>query len=159
MSRSLKLLCLGDISLAGFTQTHFQRSSGYAALVQQLKNYDGITIANLECALTTNKHLNLNKIALSANPALLSQVSFIDAFSLANNHVSDAWEEGVQDTMRALNQEEKAYFGYGQNILDARIPLLLERDGVRLGFLGYSCLSTNGENYATTMKPGVWDCC
>ncbi|MEI7828088.1 MAG: CapA family protein, partial [Euryarchaeota archaeon] len=76
-------------------------------------------------------------------------------FSLANNHISDAWEAGVNDTIEALNQQKKAHFGYGQDLTDARKPALIEENGIRLGSLGYSCLSTNGENYATSVKPGV----
>jgi Bacterial capsule synthesis protein PGA_cap len=153
--QSTKLLALGDISLHGFTRTQFEQSTGYLALAQRLQAYDGLTLANLECALTTNTNLNLNKIALHADPGLLGELPRIDLFSLANNHISDAWEEGADDTIRTLNQHEKTYFGYGQNLLEARKPALVEKSGIRLGFLGYSCLSTNGENYATVVKPGV----
>lgn len=52
---SAKLLALGDISLHGFTRTQFGLSVGYTALAQRLEAYDGITFANLECALTLSK--------------------------------------------------------------------------------------------------------
>ena len=155
MPQSTTLLALGDISLHGLTRTQFEQSTGYKALAQRLNAYEGITFANLECALTTSKNLNLNKIALHADPGLLGELPRIDLFSLANNHISDAWGEGVDDTVKALNQHKKTYFGYGGDLLGARKPALIEKDGIRLGFLGYSCLSTNGENYATTVKPGV----
>ncbi len=155
MPQSAKLLALGDISLHGFTHIQFEQSTGHTALAQRLEAYDGITFGNLESALTTRKNLNLNKIALHADPGLLCELPRIDLFSLANNHISDAWEEGVGDTIQALNHHKKTYFGYGQDLQEARKPALIEKDGIRLGFLGYSCLTTNGENYATSVKPGV----
>lgn len=61
----------------------------------------------------------------------------------------------MHDTIQALDQQERVYFGYGRTLPEARKLLLIEKGGIRLGFLGYSCLSTNGENHATTMSPGV----
>jgi Bacterial capsule synthesis protein PGA_cap len=155
MQQSAKLLVLGDISLHSFSQTQFKHSAAYVALVQRIKSYDGLTLANLECVLTRSKNLNWTKIALDADPALLCELPRIDLFSLANNHISDAWGEGVDDTVETLNQQKKTYFGYGRDLTDARKPALIEENGIRLGFLGYSCVSTNGENYATSIKPGV----
>ena len=150
-----KLLVLGDLSLHGFVQANFGHSPGYTALVQGLEAYDGITLANLECALTMSENLNLEKITLHAEPQLLHELPRIDLFSLANNHISDAWEAGVRDTVNALSQHGKAFFGYGSDILEARKPVQIEKNDIRLGFLGYSCLSTNGDNYATPVRPGV----
>jgi hypothetical protein len=155
MPESARLLALGDISLSGLTRTQFEQSTGYKVLAQKLNAYGGITLANLECALTTSKNLNQNKIALRADPRLLGELPRIDVFSLANNHIYDAWAEGANDTMEALSQHGKTYFGYGKDLLGARKPALIEKGGIRLGLLGYSCLSTNGQNYATTVKPGV----
>ncbi len=101
------------------------------------------------------QNLNLNIIVLHADPGRLCGLPRIDLFSLANNHISDAYSEGVDDTMQALNQHKKTYFGYCRGLQEARRPSLIEKDGIRLGFLGYSCLSTNGENYATSVTPGV----
>lgn len=155
MPKSARLLALGDISLHGLTRAQVEQSTGYKVLARRLNAYGGITLANLECALTTSKNLNLNKIALHADPELLSELPRIDIFALANNHIYDAWDEGANDTMGALRQHGKTYFGYGKDLLAARKPAVIEKGGIRLGFLGYSCLSTNGQNYATTVKPGV----
>jgi len=155
VQKPAKLLALGDISLHGFTHNQFEQSAEYAALVQRLESYDGLTLANLECALTRSENLNLAKIALHADPALSRELPRIDLFSLANNHIFDVWEEGVEDTIEALNQQKISHFGYGRDLMEARKPALIEENGIRLGFLAYSCLSTNGENYATSVKPGV----
>ena len=86
---------------------------------------------------------------------MLPDLPRIDLFSLANNHISDAWEVGVEGTIEALDQHKKRHFGYGRDLLEARRPALIEHNGIRLGFLGYCCLTTNGENYATPSKAGV----
>ena len=155
MQKSAKLLALGDISLHGFSQTQFKQSAAYIALVQRLNGFDGVTLANLECPLTKSKNFNLNKYALHADPGLFSELPRIDLFSLSNNHIFDALEQGVNDTIQLLDEHKTNYFGYGQDLLEARQPALIERNGIRLGFLGYSCLSTNGQDYATPERPGV----
>jgi Bacterial capsule synthesis protein PGA_cap len=155
VQRSATLLALGDINLSGFAQEQFEQSSSYNALVRQLAAYDGITLANLECALTTSTNLNLTKITLHANPELLHELPRIDVFSLANNHICDAWHEGADDTAQLLTQNGKIHFGYGRDLATARKPALAEKNGIQLGFLGYSCLSTNGHNYATPVGSGV----
>jgi poly-gamma-glutamate capsule biosynthesis protein CapA/YwtB (metallophosphatase superfamily) len=155
MRESVKLLAFGDICLDSFSQRNFEKSDAYRALLKKTLSYEGVTLANLESPLTKCTNLNKNKIALRADRELLRELPRIDVFSLANNHISDAGPEGVEDTINALSQNKKQYFGHGHDISGARQPALIERDGMRLAFIGYSCLTTNGENYATKVKPGV----
>jgi len=150
----VKLLFLGDVSLAGYKRSQLLNGQNIEKLKETLFQYKGTIIANLESPLTKGT-LNLNKSNLKADPDLFDLIPKIDIFSLSNNHISDVGEEGAKDTKKTLKNAGKGYFGHGCDIFEARKPLIFQRNGIKFGFLGYSCLTTNGENYATAIKSGV----
>jgi hypothetical protein len=86
---------------------------------------------------------------------VVSKLNRLDVAVLGNNHISDYGDDAVVDTTEVLKSAGISYLGYGQNLAEALRPLILDRQGVRVGFLAYSCLTTNGDNYATPVSPGV----
>ncbi len=56
-------------------------------------------------------------------------------FSLANNHIMDYGSSGLDATLESLNQRRFRACGAGKGITEARRPLILEENGVRLGIL------------------------
>ena len=56
---------------------------------------------------------------------------------LANNHSLDYFEEGLVETMEVLWREGVAFAGVGL-AAEAAAPAVVERAGMRLGFLAYS---------------------
>lgn len=150
----MKLLAFGDICLSCYGEHHFNDHS-YNSLISKFSDYDGLIFGNLECVLSNYKNLNYNKISLSCDAKMLNYISYFNIFSLANNHIYDVGEEGIRDTINALDKNNIKYFGFGKNIYEARKPLIIEKNNMKIGFLGYSCLTTNGENYATAVKQGV----
>src|SRR6516164_8998256 len=50
----------------------------------------------------------------------------------------DAEERGFLDTLRALSLAGIAHVGGGLDLADARKPVIVERNGIKLGFLGYT---------------------
>ncbi len=108
MADGVRLLAVGDICLRGFDITQFTKSARYTILCEEFEAYRGVIIANLECVLTTNKNVNLNKLSLSCHPSLFSKLPRIDLFSLSNNHISDARAAGVKDTIDVLNNKKRS---------------------------------------------------
>jgi poly-gamma-glutamate capsule biosynthesis protein CapA/YwtB (metallophosphatase superfamily) len=80
--------------------------------------------------------------AEAADPAKLASLARagFHAASLAGNHVYDQGEEGVADTVAGLYAQGIAPFGAGVDLAGARLPAILERGGLRFGFLGYNCV-------------------
>lgn len=150
-----RVLALGDVCPAQIGRDRFAESRAYAALREELRQFPGCVVANLECALAHGGRANRNKVALAASPEVLGQLDFVDVFCLANNHISDLGPDGVAETIAAIESRGAYWFGYGETLEEARRPLRVERDGHTLGFLGYSCLTTNGENYASADREGV----
>lgn len=61
-----------------------------------------------------------------------------DVVSLANNHAMDFGPEALKTTMDFLDKNNIAHAGAGMNLADARKPAIVEKNGVKYGFLAYS---------------------
>src|SRR5205823_4554525 len=71
-------------------------------------------------------------------PAKFAKVmrsSGISLVNLANNHTFDAEERGFLDTLRALSSAGIAHVGGGNDLAEARKPVILTRNGIKIGFL------------------------
>lgn len=87
-----------------------------------------------------------------ANLAALQHAGFHVA-TLAGNHIADAGPEGVEDTVDELHRLGVITTGAGRNLAEARQPAVLERHGVRFGFLSYNCVGPR-ESWAGEARAG-----
>ena len=81
------------------------------------------------------------------------------AFNLANNHCLDWGVTGLQQTIKYLTDAGIKTFGAGMTEADARRPLILSKNGVKVGVLGYFDKQKKydelGMWYASGDQPGV----
>lgn len=75
-----------------------------------------------------------------------------DIVSLATNHAMDYGEEGVLDTMANFHKNNISVIGTGANLTEARKPAFFERNGVKIAFLAYCSVITNG----ASLPNGYW---
>ena len=68
--------------------------------------------------------------------SFLGEVGF-DVMTLANNHMIDGGYDALADTIELLRGQGIATTGAGENIVEATRPAILERDGIRVAFLGF----------------------
>ncbi len=84
---------------------------------------------------------------------LFAETGF-NVVSLANNHMMDYRSQGLLDTIRLLDQYNIKYSGAGKNIHEARSPVIVTGNGVKVGFVSYSeivpRLAAGGQDY-----PGI----
>lgn len=77
----------------------------------------------------------------------------LDVVSFAGNHTMDWGAEGMFDTLANLERVGAMHMGAGANLEAARKPVIVERKGVRVGFLAVNSILP--QNYwATDDKPG-----
>ncbi len=76
-----------------------------------------------------------------------------NVITLAGNHVWDSGAPGIEDTINGLRNFNIAHTGVGMNIDEARQPAIIEKNGLRFGFLSYNCVGPLG-SWATPAKPG-----
>ncbi len=116
---------------------------------------DDITGANMESPLTNRPHIATNPYALEAPPetaAILASAGF-DLLSIANNHAGDAGRASVVDTVEAIEVAGMQAIGGGVNSESAAQPVVLDQEGLRIGFLSYD--ATGAGTTATETRPGI----
>ena len=114
-----------------------------------------LVMVNCEGALSDHGR----QVGLNRTPerfAISMRDAGIGLVNLANNHTFDAEERGFLDTLRALSLAGIAHVGGGTDLTDARKPVIVERNGIKLGFLGYTQFNNIGESsFAADGRPGV----
>ncbi len=79
-----------------------------------------------------------------------------DVLSLANNHALDAEGAGLFDTIESLRRTGVGTIGAGSTLDEARRPFKVERNGLRVAFLGYALFTNVGSaGFALSDRSGV----
>lgn len=68
----------------------------------------------------------------------------VTCVNLANNHILDFGEDAFFDTLALLDAKKIGRFGAGRSAAEARKGLVVEKNGLRVGFLGYSTTLPTG---------------
>lgn len=150
----MKVVFIGDICTDSYSEKDIERFKK-TKLYEFLDSYEGNVIGNLEAPFI--KELikdNKNKYSLINNKSLMGLYDFCDSFNLANNHIYDQGEQGLNETLNNLSSINKKYFGAGKDLSKSREPLIIESDNSKLCILSYSCLSSNSEAYANNSNGG-----
>ncbi len=151
----------GDIMLARGYENSIIPNLGVEAIFEPTLSILGenadITVANLECPLTThNIHHPTKTIYFKGAPENVAGLAYagIDLVCLANNHVIDYMLEGMQETQSTLDQYGIRYSGAGANSYEAYKPLFYSRKGVNLVFLRSSDRTGQYNNYQPYLQAG-----
>ncbi len=139
----LRLMVAGDVMLARGVRTRLERLGPDWAfqLVQPLLKQADLAVANLESPLGTSGSPVPGKMIWFRAPpdyALALARGGFGAMILANNHILDYGTDCLMETLDALQRAGVRYVGAGRNLAEARQPLLVEKQGVRLALLAYS---------------------
>ena len=97
-------------------------------------------IFNLEVPLTdTEKPIRKDGPNLIAPILTINGIKLLNPtiLGLANNHILDQDEQGLNQTMEQLTQHEIKYVGAGKDIVNASKPLIIGKDGLKVGI--YAC--------------------
>ncbi|MDA9391530.1 hypothetical protein WN73_12910 [Bradyrhizobium sp. CCBAU 45394] len=92
-------------------------------------------------------------VAPKSNGAGLADAGF-DVLSVANNHIVDAGHEGLKDTLNLLHSQGIKTVGAGSNLLEATAAVVIERDDIKIGFLGFASVHPAGYE-ALPSRPGL----
>jgi hypothetical protein len=85
--------------------------------------------------------------------AMLGAVGF-DVMTLANNHMIDGGYAGLRDTIDVLTAQGIAVTGAGADLDEAIRPVIVERRGLRIAFLGFCTVHPVGYE-ARASRPGL----
>lgn len=147
---SITIAAVGDVTLAaGFERYIDKRIErgwsldkalryGFAKTKAILEQAD-VAIANCEGTFTTRGERGDGKFAFRGRPALARALALggVDVATLANNHAMDWGAVGLLDTLKHLERVGVRAVGAGATRSEAREPLILEVNGLKLGILAY----------------------
>jgi len=104
-----------------------------------------IVFANLEGPASDQgadqKNLYSFRMSPSVVPALRG--AGIDVLSVANNHVGDWGRSAYADTLARLKENEISYTGGGNTKEEAETPVIIEKYGMKIGYLAFSDVGPN----------------
>ena len=137
----MKILIAGDLSLQDRAAKLSWDSAGLESAFIGLPSYTqkcDYSIVNLESPITES-----TKSILKDGPSLKNREAIFDVMrycgfsivSLANNHLKDFGSQGVLDTIKACQQHNLISIGAGENVLEARKPLILKNEDFSIGIL------------------------
>lgn len=141
----LSIVAVGDIMLGRGVGFRLQKAGGFEKAFERVSHIltqGDITFGNLETPITNSDHGldNNRKIVLKAKPESVGALTMagFDILSLSNNHMMDYYEKGLFDTMSILEENGISHVGGGKNMEDARKPVIIEKNGLKIGFLAYT---------------------
>lgn len=139
---------LGDIMLDRGVRNSVNKNfaGDYSALFEKmdvLKEAD-IVFANLEGTASDKGKSIGNLYSFRMDPSVVPALkgAGISILSVANNHVGDWGLPAYIDTLARLKENEILYTG-GGTLFEAEQPTIIEKYGMKIGFLGFSDVGPN----------------
>ena len=144
-SQEVSLLFVGDIMIDRGVESkiHSAGKGNFIFPFDRIKSIleePDITFGNLEGPISDRGTKRGSIYSFRMEPEAVKALydTGFDVLSVANNHIGDYGREAMEDTFRRLRRAGIAYTGAGWNSVEALSPAILERSGVKVGFLGFS---------------------
>lgn len=134
----------GDLNFAyRFEQSVGGRVNKIFSRWKKIGDYD-MMMVNLENTVTRSMDSIKKEFVFKMKPEYLSLFgeAKITLVNCANNHTTDFGGEGILETIRFLDSVGIRHVGIGYNLAEARKPVILTINGIRIGFLGYGGIYT-----------------
>jgi len=131
-AKVVKLMAVGDVML----RTRDRDPFGKVRSVLRCKD---ILFGNLETVLADGAEKAQKAYISSTPPNLAKELrkAGFDVINVANNHIMDLGVEGLNKTLEVLNENSLLFIGV-RNRIFTEPWAIVERNGVKIGFLGYS---------------------
>jgi hypothetical protein len=155
---STKVVFVGDLCVSS-DKFSFVKNGNQIVLWNELRKVfsdNALLVANLENPITNKKAGRPYKWAnLKMSPKLHTILDGLSLAVIGNNHITDFGPQAVRETQELLESKNISYVGYGESLNDALKPVFLNVGDKKLGVVSLCCPTTNGENLATHLTPGV----
>ncbi len=137
---------VGDIMLGRRVGASLARSRDFVRplrpLAQRLNSAD-VTVGNLESTLSRAGSPRQGGDSFAADPRVLRglRAAGFDVLSLANNHTGDFGPRALVETVRRVDAAGIVGVGAGGNAQRAAVRGIVERAGIRFGFLAFNAIA------------------
>ncbi len=156
------LLFGGDVMLSRYVGKLARDNHDFAwplrDLAPALRAAD-LRFVNLEAPFSDQGHTVETGMIFKAEPEMIETltVARIDIVSTANNHARDCGSHGVDFTLEWLAKHKIANVGSAKSAEEAHAGTVLERNGVRFGFLAYTYDQSNGNHTDVDLRIPTMD--
>ena len=146
------LTAVGDVMLARRVGMRIRAADDWSyplrPLAKRLASAE-ITVGNVESTLSRDGSATQGTDSFGADRQVTQglELAGFDLVSLANNHVGDYGQAALRQTLDRFAAADIPYVGAGRDSTEARRPVVIERDGVRIGFIATDSI---GETPAAT---------
>lgn len=156
-SKGITIGLAGDTMLGRIVNEKLKNNdyrSIWGNLLQDLRKND-LNLVNLETTFTKNSKAVPKVFNFKSDPKNVAALieANIHAVSIANNHILDFGVEGLKETITTLDNASIAHVGAGKNAQQAAKPAVIEKNGIRIGIIGYT--DYDHDWAAGPNKPGV----
>ncbi|MCX7943666.1 MAG: CapA family protein [Deltaproteobacteria bacterium] len=129
-------------------------NDGYDYLFEKVsdKLKSDITIANFESPIAPSTGDTGRPFVFNSEIGLLRAASRanINVFNIANNHIYDQGIDGFVETLKLFNSEKVMYMGFYSRLNgDKPVPLVIEKNGMRVAIFGFTTLLNNLPDYSS----------
>ena len=99
-----------------------------------------IAFANLEGPASDQGQDRRNLYSFRMNPSVIPVLKSagFNVLSVANNHAGDWGRDAFADTLARLKENEIQYIGGGVNSTEAENPVIIEKYGMKIGYLAFT---------------------
>lgn len=158
--KPIQIIFTGDIMMNRGVETSVQKNynGDFSRLFEQVAWFTqaDIVFGNLEGPVSDIGNNVGSKYSFRMDPNIISVLknAGFTVVSFANNHVGDWNISAFTDTLQRLKSAEIGIVGAGDTKLQAEQPLIIEKSGVKIGFIGFSDVGPNWMQAKET-TPGI----
>ena len=139
----VSILAVGDIMLSRSVETLMKNKNNWSLPFEKIKEITSsadIAFGNLETSIFPGRQIQTGEFAFRVDPQAIHGLlsAGFDVLSLANNHTPNFGEKGLINTFDVLKDNNIKYVGAGKNKAEASLPVIIEKNGLKFGFLAYS---------------------
>jgi poly-gamma-glutamate synthesis protein (capsule biosynthesis protein) len=119
------------------------RRTGNEGAMRRLVSRADIAVANFENPAPNAWTFHTSNTRFTADPRLIDGLvkAGIDYVSIANNHIGDAGDLGILQTIANLKKRGLKFSGAGKDLAAARKPAILKAGGTTVAILGYDAIA------------------
>src|SRR5690349_3122220 len=146
---------VGDVMVAETPGEIIERGGDPLADVAKYLGAKRLRIANLECVVATTGTAEIKPFTFRAHPRTIPWLArYFDGVTVANNHSGDFGKSALAEQFDLLDAATFPYFGGGRDLAAAHRPWIVERNGLRIAFLGYAEFKPRAFEASAT-RPGI----
>lgn len=147
------LLFGGDISLDNLDKAQTEGEGGFFADVKDYQQAD-VSMVNLATPLAAAATSLTEELHHKTRPEVVDLLSKsgIDIVNLTNSNLMQYGEQGLAQTLTALDSKGVYRVGAGRNAMEARRPEILDVKGKRIAYLSYAMGGKNAAMDTTALQ-------